>query len=156
MTLTVTKKRAANRTRDGRPLPYLSWLAIAALGCWLGLNSKAADADDTPRKAVPAFSLPSTDNSVVTLPDQSKAVVVCFLGTECPLARLYAPRLQKLADQYESKGVVFIGVDSNLQDTLAEVERFRTSNNLRFPIGMDYDQKVAESLGPRARPKSSC
>ncbi len=38
MTLTVTKKRTANRTRDGRPLPYLSWLAIAALGCWLGLK----------------------------------------------------------------------------------------------------------------------
>ncbi len=38
-------------------------------------------------------------------------------------------------------------------DTLAEVERFRTSNNLRFPIGMDYDQKVAESLGATRTPE---
>src|SRR5215467_13176851 len=36
-----------------------------------------------------------------------KAVVVAFLGTECPLAKLYAPRLQELAGQYEAKGVQF-------------------------------------------------
>jgi glutathione peroxidase-family protein len=32
-------------------------------------------------------------------------VVVAFLGTECPLAKMYAGRLQKIADDYAQRGV---------------------------------------------------
>lgn len=45
-----------------------------------------------------------------------KVAVVAFLGTECPLASLYAPRIGELARTYEKKGVAFFGVDSNSQD----------------------------------------
>ena len=129
------------------------WVTALTVGCICWLTFGMAIAQDTPRKAVSNFSLPAADNTAVALPDKAAATVVCFLGTECPLARLYAPRLQKIADQYAAKGVVFIGVDSNLQDTLAEVQQFRQSNNIRFPIGMDYDQKVAESLGATRTPE---
>lgn len=105
------------------------------------------------KQPVPDFNLPAANNTQVALPAQAQAVVVCFLGTECPLARLYAPRLQQLVDKYAQKGVFFIGVDSNLQDTAAEVQRFRESNNISFPIGMDYDQKVAELLGATRTPE---
>src|SRR5262245_45486894 len=43
----------------------------------------------------------------------SKVLVVAFLGTECPLAKLYAPRLQDLAQKYQGKGVQFVGINSN-------------------------------------------
>jgi hypothetical protein len=49
-----------------------------------------------------------------------EAVVVYFLGTECPIAKLYGARVQKLADQFGPKGVAFVGVSSNMQDSLAE------------------------------------
>jgi thiol-disulfide isomerase/thioredoxin len=42
--------------------------------------------------------------------DKHQVVVLAFLGTECPLARLYAPRLADLAKQYEPRGVAFYGV----------------------------------------------
>ena len=51
----------------------------------------------------------------------SKAVVVVFLGTECPLAKLYAPRLVELANEFEDRGVAFIGVNSNQQDSITEL-----------------------------------
>ena len=38
-----------------------------------------------------------------------KIVVLAFLGTECPLAKLYAPKLAELAEKYAAKGVVFLG-----------------------------------------------
>ncbi|EDL58983.1 hypothetical protein [Gimesia maris] len=44
------------------------------------------------------FRLPTTSGETVELkkqPDQ-KVTVVCFLGAECPLARLYGPRLNEL------------------------------------------------------------
>src|SRR4051794_32033380 len=45
-------------------------------------------------------------------------VVVAFLGTECPLAKLYGPRLQELADTYADQGVSVIGISSNVQDSM--------------------------------------
>ncbi|MCC6510338.1 MAG: redoxin domain-containing protein [Pirellulaceae bacterium] len=114
----------------------------------------AVNGEDSPlRKSVANFSLPGANQSTVSLPEKAPAVVICFLGTECPLARQYAPRLQRLADRYAAQGVVFIGVDSNLQDSLAEVSQFCQANNIRMPIGMDYDQQVSVTLGATRTPE---
>src|SRR5688572_10667629 len=40
-------------------------------------------------------------------------VVVAFLGTQCPLVRAYAERLQQLADEYAGKNVAFVGINAN-------------------------------------------
>src|SRR5687768_9074432 len=50
--------------------------------------------------------------------------VVCFLGTECPLTRLYGQRLSLLAGQFESKGVQFVGINSNPQDSPEEIQQY--------------------------------
>src|SRR5258708_26296244 len=45
-----------------------------------------------------------------------KLVVIAFLGTECPVARLYAARLADLAKEIEPKSVAVLGIISNQQD----------------------------------------
>src|SRR6185295_16313667 len=55
---------------------------------------------------------------------QKKAVVVAFLGVECPLAKQYGPRLAELAAKYEPLGAAFIGIDANQQDSLLEIAHF--------------------------------
>jgi hypothetical protein len=50
----------------------------------------------------------------------NKVVVLAFVGCEYPVARLYGPRLAKLAKDYGPRGVQFLGVDANQQ-------RFQTS-----------------------------
>src|SRR5271155_4072185 len=61
-----------------------------------------------------------------------KAIVVVFLGTECPVARLAGPRLAELASRYEDKGVAFVGIDSNAQDSLAEIGHFAREHKIMF------------------------
>ena len=53
-----------------------------------------------------------------------KAVAVIFLGTECPLAKQYGSKLADLARRYKDKGVEFVGIDANQQDSLAAITRF--------------------------------
>jgi len=53
--------------------------------------------------------------------DNKQAVVVYFMGTECPLAKLYGPRVQQLAQQFAPQGVAFLGVNSNVQDSITEL-----------------------------------
>src|SRR5580704_2447131 len=66
-----------------------------------------------------------------------KLVVLAFLGTECPLAKVYAPRLAELARSYEKKGVAFFGVDSNEQDAPSRLARFAKDTDLAFPLLKD-------------------
>ena len=71
-----------------------------------------------------------------------KLVVLAFLGTECPLAALYAPRLAELARSYDQKGVAFFGIDSNEQD--AAVEAGEVCQRLRSAVSL------VERCGERA------
>ncbi|MEX0979093.1 MAG: redoxin domain-containing protein [Pirellulales bacterium] len=82
----------------------------------------------------------------------SKLVVVAFLGAECPLAKLYAPRLQKLSEEYGPRGVAFVGVDANAQDSLTDMAAFARSNQLRFTLLADRDGAVAEAFGALRNP----
>jgi len=82
-----------------------------------------------------------------------KAVVVVFLGTECPLARLYAPRLAELAKEYEPRGVAFLGVDSNQQDSIQELATFARVNALSFPLLKDVGNEVADQFGALRTPE---
>ena len=64
-------------------------------------------------------------------------VVVAFLGTECPLAKLYGPRLAELAKQYEPRLVAFVAIDANQQDTLAEMAQYARVSKIEFPFLKD-------------------
>ena len=78
-----------------------------------------------------------------------KLVVVAFLGTECPLANVYAPRLAELARAYEKKGVAFFGVDSNPQDAPSALGRFAKDCDIPFPFLKDVGNELADRLGSR-------
>jgi peroxiredoxin len=82
-----------------------------------------------------------------------KIVVLAFIGVDCPLAKLYAPRLASLAKSYESKGVAFVGVDSNRQDAISRIAVFARQSNLDFPILKDLQQRIADSVGATRTPE---
>ncbi|REK25582.1 MAG: alkyl hydroperoxide reductase [Planctomycetota bacterium] len=102
-----------------------------------------------------AFRLPTSSGETVVYPVEvdEGLTVVCFLGAECPLARLYGPRLQSLADQFASQGVRFIGVNSNHQDSMEDVRAYVEQHEIRFPIAKDYDHGVADRFDARRTPE---
>ena len=70
-----------------------------------------------------------------------------FIGAECPVARLFGSRLSDLADRYEHKDVAFVAIDSNQQDSLAEIAHYARANDIGFPILKDPGNKVADQFG---------
>jgi len=83
----------------------------------------------------------------------SKVVVLAVVGTECPLAKLYAPRLQELNEKYADHGVAFIGVDANAHDSIAEIEAYARRHGLKFPVLKDIGNKIADSVGATRTPE---
>ena len=95
--------------------------------------------------AVPDFTLRTPDGQAVSLREgEPRVTVLAFLSVECPVAKLYAPRLGELERAYRSKGVRFLGIDSNFQDEASEVAEAVTAAGLRFPVLLDADQAVAD------------
>lgn len=101
------------------------------------------------------FSLPSTDGTPVSLSTDPtiQLEVLCFLGVECPLAKVYAPRLQRMADEFADRGVRFIGINSNIQDSMEEVAQYAAEHQLTFPMAKDYDRRVALQMGATRTPE---
>jgi peroxiredoxin len=82
-----------------------------------------------------------------------KAFVVAFIGTECPVANLALPALIELHKDYVEKGVQFLAVNSNSQDSFIEVSAHAQERGVPFPVLKDFDQKVAEQFGAARTPE---
>lgn len=140
-----------------RETPRLRWaiLIMTCLGC-LGLGYFVSPhhprtfADEATQ-----FQLPASDGKLISLPAENPPAftVLCFLGAECPLAKLYAPRLQKLAETYGPKGVSFVGIDSNRQDSREDVQAYVEEHGLSFPVVKDYDNKAADHFQATRTPE---
>lgn len=84
---------------------------------------------------------------------KSKLTVVCFLGTECPLAKLYASRLVELERNYVGDNIRFLGIFPNVQDSPDDILKFANAYDIEFPIGKDDDQKLADALQVKRTPE---
>jgi peroxiredoxin/mono/diheme cytochrome c family protein len=82
-----------------------------------------------------------------------KLVVVAFLGADCPLAKLYAPRLNALAKEFEARGVAFIGIDSNRQDSITEIAHYARVHAIEFPLLKDVGNVIADQFGAERTPE---
>lgn len=103
----------------------------------------------------PAFTLSDFRGKAFNLTEMKdrKLVVVAFLGVECPLAKLYGNRLTNLAAVYEKQGVGFVGINSNQQDSLAELGHYAKTHEIEFPLLKDPGNKVADQFGAVRTPE---
>jgi peroxiredoxin len=138
--------------RLGALVCVLALLALIARG---SLQSADTDPGKTSEK-VASFSLKDPrDQKIVTLGQlkDRKAIAVVFLGTECPISNAFLPCLASLAEQYTPRGVQFVGINANSQDTPEHIATHARKNNIPFPVLKDVGNKVADSFGARRTPE---
>jgi mono/diheme cytochrome c family protein len=80
-------------------------------------DSKQAPAAVDPAKA--GIGRSYKDSAVGALLQDAKVVVVAFSGPDCPISKLYKPRLDKLSKEYSPKGVRILTVSSDDKGFLA-------------------------------------
>ncbi|HWB12620.1 MAG TPA: M56 family metallopeptidase [Pirellulales bacterium] len=83
-----------------------------------------------------------------------EVVVVAFLGVECPVSKLYGPRLESLAEKYKSRGVAVLGVDSNQQDTPTEMAHHARRHSVTFSLLKDPGNRVADQFRAERTPEA--
>jgi peroxiredoxin len=101
------------------------------------------------------FSLPDTDGKTQSFKDlQGKnGTVVIFLSAQCPVVKGYNARISQIAADYASKGINFIGINSNHTETLEWVKS-NAAENYKFPVLIDKGNVFADKLGANVTPEA--
>ena len=79
--------------------------------------------------------------------------VVVFFSAQCPLSNAYGDRLQHAYDEFQPRGVHFYFVNSNVNETSAEIVRNAREHGYTFPIFEDRGSKAADQFGAKATPE---
>lgn len=106
--------------------------------------------------AAPDFQLTALDGKAFSLSSAArahKAVAIIFISTECPYSNAYNARMKEMANAYASRGVLFVGINSNKTEDAKAVASHAKSNGHTFPIMKDPDNKVADLYDAKRTPE---
>lgn len=97
---------------------------------------------------VEPFTLQDVNGKEHSLTDykDSKAIVVMFIATQCPVSNAYNERMAALEKDYRGKGVTFIGINSNKQESVDEIREHASKHGFGFPILKDHNNVIADKF----------
>ncbi|MEZ6134151.1 MAG: redoxin domain-containing protein [Pirellulaceae bacterium] len=124
----------------------VGWLCLIATLC--PITSQLAIAVQL------SFELPSVGGESVRVQSgESNLTAVCFLGAQCPMARSYAATLNRLQNKYAKNGVRIVGVFSNSQDSIEDVQRYANELRVEFSVVHDAQNDIADRYAATRTPE---
>ena len=83
----------------------------------------------------------------------SKAVVLMFIATRCPVSNAYNQRMATLAQDFGAKGVTFVGLNANREESAGEIVDHARQHGLTFPILKDVNNVQADRFDAQVTPE---
>ena len=125
-------------------------LLAGGLLCVIALTARA----DEPKPITP-FTLADSAGQVWTLGKTSaKATVIVFLSCECPMSNAYVKSLAELQTQFRDKGVTFVGINANKEETAGQIAAHVKEYGINFPILLDPEGVAVKALGATLNPEA--
>jgi cytochrome c biogenesis protein CcmG, thiol:disulfide interchange protein DsbE len=98
-------------------------------------------------KPAPDFKLATIDGTSVSLSQfRGRPVLVNFWATWCIPCREEMPELVRSYEAHKAEGFVILGSNLTYTDSLPDVQAFIKEFKMTFPVLLDKDGAVAESL----------
>ncbi len=93
-----------------------------------------------------------TDETVALSNYQNgKGVAIIFMSVKCPYAKYYESRLQKISQEYSSKGLVFLMVNANSTESFELMKK--QGQNLGATYLSDKSKELSSLLGAKKSPE---
>ncbi len=153
--------KASNNTqqtkRGVKMKKYIIGATLIALGAIIMFSR--SDTAPTPSievgKKAPAFTLKDVDGKDHSLDEylKSKYTVLIFIATQCPISNAYNERMAALHNDYTSKQIAFVGINSNKQEDVEEIKEHSAKNSFKFPMLKDWNNVVADAYGAQLTPE---
>ena len=137
---------------------FVGSLLIVALAAVAGSGRNPGDLPAPPAigAMIDDFKLPDADGAQHTLNSLKgkNGAVIIFIATRCPVSNGYNERMEQLAQDYQSKGINVIGINSNSTEPASEVKSHAAEKHLTFAILKDDGNKIADRLGANHTPEA--
>jgi peroxiredoxin len=137
---------------------FVGSLLIVALAAVAGSGRNPGDLPAPPAigAMIDDFKLPDADGAQHTLNSLKgkNGAVIIFIATRCPVSNGYNDRMEKLAEDYQSKGINVIGINSNSTEPASEVKSHAAEKHLTFAILKDDGNKIADRFGANHTPEA--
>ena len=137
---------------------FFAALLVVALAAIAGSGRNATDLPAPPAigAMIDDFKLPDADGAQHTLNSLKgkNGAVIIFIATKCPVSNGYNDRMEKLAEDYQSKGINVIGINSNSTEPASEVKSHAAEKGLKFAILKDDGNKIADRFGANHTPEA--
>jgi len=101
------------------------------------------------------LTLTGPHGAQVSIPaGKGEVTVVLFISTICPVSNNYNTRMNDLYRDYSAKGVKFVFVNANQNESAAQVEEHARRAGFAFPVYRDVGNRTADRLGAQYTPET--
>lgn len=132
---------------------FVAVLGLLAIVSWTANVSRAGGLEIG--ATIENFTLPNVANGQNTAFNDlkgEKGAVVVFLSAQCPVVKAYNDRINEIAAEFQSKGINFIGINSNASESDDWVKS-HAAENYKFPVLKDKDNVLADKFGAGHTPE---
>lgn len=134
-----------------RRILFILFTAFVVFNC--GEHRQAAAEDLKKAENFTLNDLEGKPHSLEQYKD-AKAIVLIWISTQCPVSNDYNTRMAALYEQYKEKGVVFLGINSNKEESIEEITSHAEENSLRFTILKDPGNVIADKFAASFTPEA--
>jgi peroxiredoxin len=82
-----------------------------------------------------------------------KGTIIVFLSAQCPVVRGYNDRINQIFEDYSSRGINAVGINSNVTESL-ETVKSHAELHYRFPVLIDTKNILADKFGANYTPET--
>lgn len=143
-----------------KKLLALSLMLAAAFAISAAGNARTKNGEVPAPPAIGAtivdFTLPDANGKEQSLNSikGKNGTVLIFVAVQCPVSNAYNERMEKLAQDYKTRGINVVGINSNTSETADAVKAHAATNKMSFVILKDNGNKIADSLGATKTPEA--
>ena len=121
------------------------------------LPQAAWTADEPVKTESPRQELQFTDlndkSYTFKAPVGSRALVLIFVTTDCPIANSYQPALARLYDEFHRTGFEFVMVHEGLDQSIDKLKEHSKEYTVPFSVVMDGDHSIARRASATKTPE---
>lgn len=101
------------------------------------------------------FTLQDYNGTKHSLSDykESRAIVLMFIATQCPVSNSYNERMNDLYQDYHDRNVAFIGINANKSEGIEDIKSHAHEKGFKFPVLKDWKNVIADRLGATVTPE---
>jgi hypothetical protein len=110
-------------------------------------------AEASPRPALKTIYSSTCDLTQFVKKKDSRGIVLVILGTECPVARQYVPRLNELEGEFRARGFQFLGIYPDAGISVLDMARHAHDEDIAFPVLLDVEHRLADLLEVTTTPE---